>query len=317
MVASSPHHASQFRCTLSKYTILKPRCSSSLEKDGVVMEEIAKNVFIDTQYTGIIPAVLRLRDGLVMVDSPLRSDDQQDWWRRVSHLSEDAKQIMVMLDVHSDRLLSNPSVKFPIVAHENALEIIHNLPSVPRIPEVKTSADSEPYDVAQNLRWAVPDMTYSHDMAIVWDDEPVIVTHQPGGHYAGSWVRYDPAKLIFVGDSVVLNQPPFLEWCDLERWIDELNWLSSESFKGYKIISGRNGLVRQKSILKMIDYLTILKEAVDELFASQEREAVMTEVVPNLLKRLNFDREMTEAYKIRLTRGLKHVIAQREADVSA
>lgn len=272
------------------------------------MEEIAKNIFIEESYPGVVSSVLKLSRGLLTIDGPFRADDRQSWQQRLVNLGGGIGRLMVMLDTHTDRLLGVPMVEMPILAHENALDIISDLPSASRSPEKPSGSDSESYDLPQSTRWGVPDMTYSQQLNIFWDDQPVVVTHQPGGHLAGSWVRYDAEKVIFVGDSVVTDQPPFLAWCNIDRWIDELTWLSSDFFRDYQIISGRNGLVGQNSLFKMIDFLTSVKGVVEELTQLEDLNGGIAQWAPQLLNQFSFDRKMTDHYNSRLVWGMNKLI---------
>lgn len=272
------------------------------------MKEIANNIFIEQGYAGVVSCVLKLNHGLLMVDAPFRADDQHSWRQKMAHLGGGVAQLMVMLDTNTDRLFGMQFSGFPVLAQNNALEIIQNLPINPRIPEMQARSDSEAYDQAQTARWPLPDMTYSTKVSIHWDDHPVVVTHQPGGHRAGSWVRYDSEKVIFVGDSVVIDQPPFLEWCDLDLWIDELTWLGSDHFKDYKIISGRNGVIQQKSVKKMLDHITFIQGTLEELLITDQSVEGVDQVAIQLLRSVSFEREMTQQYKSRLVWGLKQLL---------
>ena len=66
-----------------------------------------------------------------------------------------------------------------------------------------------------NIRWATPDITFSDQLTLYWDQDPVVLTQRSGAHFAGSWLTYDAKKVVFVGDSVIFNQPPFLAWANL------------------------------------------------------------------------------------------------------
>lgn len=280
------------------------------------MEEIANNIFIEQSYPGVVSSVLKLNHGLLMVDGPFRADDYQVWHQKIVNLGGGIGRLLIMLDTQKDRLVRTPLVEIPILAHENALEMIQDTPTISRTSEMKPGIDTELNDLSQNTRWYMPDMTYQSQLNIHWDEQPVVITHQPGGHLAGSWVRYDAERVIFVGDSVVIHQPPFLAYCDLERWIDELTWLCSDPFKSYKIISGRNGLVQQRSILKMIDYLALIQSAVDELKMMENPEDGIANWTPQLLKSLSYDRDMADSYRQRLDWGLTKLLKRHKDGIA-
>jgi glyoxylase-like metal-dependent hydrolase (beta-lactamase superfamily II) len=277
------------------------------------MEEIAHNIFIEKGCPGVVSSVIKLSQGLLIIDAPMRADDRQAWQQTLGDLGGGKRRLMVLLDTHTDRLYGTQMIEYPILAQENALQIIRVLPSTQRASDLQEASDPETYDMPQNVRWAVPDLTYTKQVSIHWDEQPVMVTHQPGAHMAGSWVRYDAGKVIFVGDSVVIKQPPFLGWCDLDRWINELSELCSDTFKGYKIIGGRNGVVQQRSILKMIELLSAVKSFVVDASAEDHPEDRLDQFALKLMREINYDRDLKEHYKNRLVRGLKQLLQRHKA----
>jgi glyoxylase-like metal-dependent hydrolase (beta-lactamase superfamily II) len=52
-------------------------------------------------------------------------------------------------------------------------------------------------------------------MALHWDESPVILEHHPGPTIGAMWVILQQEKVVFVGDLVAKNQPPFLAHADL------------------------------------------------------------------------------------------------------
>lgn len=275
------------------------------------MEEISNNIFIETGFPGVVLGVISLNRGLVMIDMPFRSNDQQTWLKEVEKLGGSKETMMVMLDTHLDRSLGLQTIEFNVLAHNKATEILRDRPLNIRLREIDSGGDWEFFEVPANLRWPVPDMTYSEQMVIHWDDSPVIVTHQPGVHPAASWVRDVAGKLIFIGDGVVLNQPPFIAWSDLELWMGELSGLLTDEYRGYKIISGRQGLIRRSSIEKMLDYLGVIKSTIEEVSASPDRDLVLTEAVSFLLKKRHFNQEKKENYRNRFEWGLNHYLQRK------
>ena len=50
-------------------------------------------------------------------------------------------------------------------------------------------------------------------------------------------------KVIFLGDTLLVNQPPFLASADLDIWIETLELLKGNTYKDYILISSRGGMV--------------------------------------------------------------------------
>lgn len=277
------------------------------------MNEIANNIFLEERSAGIVLGVFRLNDGLLTIDAPLKADDQQSWRHHLAQLDGRGGQLMVMLDTNMDRLLGMHFSTFPALAHETALEIIQNLPSSLRIPEMQVRSDSEAYDQSQGVRWRLPNMTFSKQVSIHWDDRPITMIHQPGAHRAAIWVHDAAEKVVFIGDSVVIDQPPFLECCQLDLWLEELKWLNSDQFQDYKIISGRNGMIEQREAMTMYDFLSIVKAGLEELCELDKPEEDVEAIAASLLGQLSINHALREQYHCRLVWGLRQLLKQHHA----
>jgi len=280
------------------------------------MEEIANNIYSEHCYPGVVLAVLKLKQGLLLVDAPFRSEDQQSWQAKLTELDARGDRLLVMLDTHIDRTLGIRAMETKVLGHENAVDILQKRSTTARGQDNEAGADWEPFNLPANIRWAVPDMSYSDKLSIYWDEEPIVLTHQPGSHLAGSWLWYHSEKVVFIGDSIVLDQPPFLAWSDLDHWLKDLTWLGSESFKGYKIISGRNGVVRPRSIEKMSDILTHLKDTIENLVEEPNPLEEIPKVVPQLLRKYHFDKDQTDLYRNRLIWGVERYIQRHFSNQS-
>ncbi len=268
------------------------------------MEEIAPNIFLEDGFPGVVLSAIKLKNHLLMVDSPFRSEDIRLWRAKLAELGSGLERTLVILDAHIDRTLGLRAMESVVVGHDNTVEIIRERPASARSQDLDAGAECEAYDLPSSIRWALPNMTYTKSMSIYFDEGPVVLKHRPGSNLACSWLQFDAEKLIFVGDSVMINQPPFLAWADLDIWVKEVEELLSVDFRGYKIITSRNGVVRSKSIEKWLQYLTRVKDVVfNEASGSGQVEDLLA-IVPDLLKRLNFTRNLTELYETRLKWGL-------------
>lgn len=281
------------------------------------MEEIANNIYIDRSFPGVVLGVLKLKHGLLMVDTPFRGKDQHSWRAKVNNLGGGVDKLLVMLDTHIDRTLGIHAMEYSVLGHKNAVEILKNRPTTLHAQDIETGADWEPYKLPTSVQWTLPNMTYTDDVYIYWDVEPIKVSHQPGAHWAGSWLIYEAEKVVFVGDSVVLDQPPFLAWSNIDLWLEELAWLGSDSFKGYKIVSGRNGVIRSESIESLMNILSKTKEIVEDLSKKDDLVDEINIAVTDLMDAFDSNQALNDLYKNRLMWGLAHYIQRHYPDTEA
>lgn len=268
------------------------------------MDQISEHVFIEDEFPGVVLGVLNLSHGLVMVDSPFRSQDISAWRGRLANLGGGVDKLLVLLDSHLDRSYGAHLMGANILCHEKNAEIIQMRSNLSHFQEKRTGAEWEVYNIPSETHTLMPDFAYSDKTSIYWNGDPLVVIHHQGAHLAGSWLMYEPEKVVFVGDSVVVNQPPFLAWSDLEYWLDDLYLLQSEAFAEYKIISGRNGLVGQEAIDAMINFLLNVKNEIQGLHYKKKQDEEFHNTVDRLLNLLDFDQIFKERYQQRLQWGM-------------
>ena len=195
-----------------------------------------------------------------------------------------------------------------VLVHQNAIDIISRKPRNPRCQRKGIGADIERFGIPATIEWKVPSLTYTNEVTIHWDNAPLVVSHKPGAHIAGSWLRYDAENVVFVGDSVILDQPPFLAWSDLDCWLKELAYLESDFFKDYQIIAGREGVVNSGSINRLVEFLNRVKIEVKSLLLQENWRDDLNAVVSILMQYFVFDYQLDALYRNRLNWGLKQYI---------
>ena len=79
------------------------------------------------------------------------------------------------------------------------------------------------------------------------------------------WVILPAQKVVFVGDLVAKNQPPFLAHADLPEWLEALELLSSDEYRGFTVVSGRGGSVSSAVIKAQIDLLRRIHERLEKM----------------------------------------------------
>jgi hypothetical protein len=269
------------------------------------MEEIANHTLIESGFPGVILGAIHSDQGLLLVDSPFRTDDQHTWRSILAGMGVGKDRLLVMLDTHIDRTLGLRALETDVIGHENSVAILQDRPTAARSQDIDAGADWEPFDLPANIRWVMPDITYSNTLNIYWDDITFVLEHHDGSHSAGTWLKVEEDSVVFIGDSVVTHQPPFLAYADLTAWIADLDLLLSDEFKGYKVVSSRNGIIRSRSVEKMRDFLVKTQSIVTGFSVSRESMEDLLAEVPGLLKTLSFNKSLTQLYHNRLAWGLE------------
>jgi glyoxylase-like metal-dependent hydrolase (beta-lactamase superfamily II) len=147
-------------------------------------------------------------------------------------------------------------------------------------------------------------------MTLNWEANPILLEHHPGPSAGAIWVILPEEKVVFVGDAVLKNQPPFLANADLPAWQETLALLQSKEYRDYKVISGRSGVVTPAVIKAQAGFLKETLKKIERL-AKRKRTSDPTEnLAQSLLSNIKTPASQQKQYLQRLRYGLQYYFSQ-------
>jgi glyoxylase-like metal-dependent hydrolase (beta-lactamase superfamily II) len=237
------------------------------------MQELVPHVYIENSYPGVTLGAINWPHGILLIDSPFRPEDARSWRSALLNLGGGVDRLLVNLDSHLDRTLGVRAMECTIVGQEKMAEAFRTRPVTFKAQPGETGAAWELYGNLGSVRWAPPEVVFTNRFFIHWDSNPITLEHRPGPNPGAVWVTLPDQKIVFVGDAVVANQPPFLSLANLPVWIDMLKLLSSPEYNQFMIISGRGGIVSQDDVrrqLRLIEHIHQAMEAMANRNAAPE-----------------------------------------------
>jgi glyoxylase-like metal-dependent hydrolase (beta-lactamase superfamily II) len=274
------------------------------------MQQIAQGIYYEDSYIGVTVGALIFSFGSIAIDAPLRAEDVRSWRVTINNYRGGSNRMLISLDAHPDRTLGTRAMECTIVAHQKAAQVFRNRPTIFKGLNIETGAVWETYTDAIGLRWASPDITFTDKMCLYWGGPEIILEQQPGPTPGSIWVHIPDAKTFFVGDALVLNQPPFLAQADLPFWIDSLSSLL-DNYSGYTIVSGRGGLAKPEDIRLMIKFLKDTSTSIENLGAKNAQPEATQDLAFRLASRFPASGKQREFFLTRLRFGLHQYYARR------
>ncbi|HTX91503.1 MAG TPA: MBL fold metallo-hydrolase [Anaerolineales bacterium] len=274
------------------------------------MQSIAKGVYIEDGYPGVTLGAIPLSHGLIQVDAPPSPEDGRAWRAALLNLGSGSERLLVNLDAHPDRTLGARAMDVTIIAHEKTAQVFRSRPNTFKAQGEETGADWESIPGLGNIRWLLPEITFSSQMTIHWSEAPVLLEHHPGPSAGAVWVVLPEVKVVFIGDAVLRNQPPFLAGADLPVWLETLKLLASPAYKGWSVVSGRGGLVNAEMIKNQKDYLEQVFNKVEKLAQKKAAPESIEGLVTPLLNPFKIPASRHQKYAQRLRYGLYHYYAR-------
>jgi len=268
------------------------------------MQEIAPRIYIETGYAGVTLGAINWPHGLILIDSPFRQDDVRTWRATLLNLGGGVDRLLVNLDAHLDRTLGARAMDCTIIGHEKMAQVFRTRPVTFKLQSTDTGSEWEMFNSLGSIRWAPPEITFTNQSQIFWNDEPLTLQYRPGPSTGSIWAVLPEEHIIFLGDAVVPNQPPFLANADLPAWIETLQALLSRDFRNYTLISGRAGMVAYEQVRIQIHFLEKVHTLLEAMGEKHEPVEKTESLVSNLLKSFNVPADRKELYTQRLRWGL-------------
>ena len=268
------------------------------------MQQIERGIYYEDGYLGVTLGGLVFSHGTIMIDAPLRADEARSWRSALLNQRGGSNRLLINLDAHPDRTLGARSMECTIVAHQKTADVFRNRSTIFKGQNIETGSIWENYTDAIGVRWANPDITFTDRMSLHWGGPEVVIEHHPGPSIGATWVLIPETKVVFIGDAVVLEQPPFLANADLIAWLEALELLSN-FYKDYMIISSRGGPVPIEAVRAQIKYLERVNKGLERL-ANKNAQPDSTEgLIASLLTDFSTTSpELNEKFTQRLRYGL-------------
>ena len=252
------------------------------------MQEIAPNVFIDNNSLGLVTGVIRTDAGSVLVDSPSRQDDARSWRSGTAKLVLGEPKFLINLDTNYDRILSAKGTECVIITQANTVTVPRGKAAAAKNQDDGLS-DTETHDQQSSspLRWNPPAIVVEDNLSIHLGGVQIDLEHHAGSNSAGIWVILPQQKVVFVGDSVLVDQAPFLAYANLAIWQEDLQLLSSRNYKGFQIVSSRSGVVSIEQVREMAKLIAFISNLMETLIQNRSDLEGFNLLIPKIMKKIH------------------------------
>lgn len=238
------------------------RCVLSWEEE--MIREIAPNVFVQTEFHGANVGFIVTGEGIVLIDTPMLPDDARRWNEIIRDQTDQPILYIINTDHHRGHIIGNQY--FPtatVVAHEFAWKNMRSYGDSFRTRLFNLYRNRIPEAVEEwkgHLRIIEPEITFT-DRTILYKGDKEIHMVPIGGHTKATTVIYLPeGKLLFAGDAVVTDRPPFLSQGDTKKWLEALTYL--RKLKYDVLIPGHGELTGKEATEQMSEFLRMVRRRV-------------------------------------------------------
>jgi len=229
-----------------------------------MIREIAPNIFVETEYHGANVAFIVTGEGVILIDTPMLPDEARHWRGVIAETTDEEIIYILNTDHHRANVIGNQY--FPtatVIAHEHAWKEMKSYGDSFRTRLINMYRDRIPEAVAEwkeSLEIIKPEITFTSRTMLFKGDKEIHLIPL-GGHTPATTVVYFPReKLLFTGDLVVTNRPPFLSQGNTKQWLQALTYLRKLRYD--ILIPGHGELTGKEATENMSNYLRLVRRKV-------------------------------------------------------
>ncbi|NIM95200.1 MAG: hypothetical protein GTO18_16000 [Anaerolineales bacterium] len=267
------------------------------------MRRIAPGIFLENEFPALNLGMIVTGEHLLLVGTPIRSEDVRSWLNQSSERGFPA--YTVLLDHHPDWLIGARDLTMPIVGHTLTSQAIGSMSDSFKGNVHPIGAETDHLKRVTGISRAIPDLTFSEHMIIRLDGHEIELWHQPGPTVGSSWVVDHEREVIFIGDTVTVDEPPYVGDADVEAWLITLDNLRSSRLRTYRIVSARDGVIDHSDATVMARFIRKVQGRIDRLGDSKDPETEIGKVAEELMKGYSISRARVNMIRLRLRAGLE------------
>jgi cyclase len=271
------------------------------------VQKLAKDLYVESGFTGVTVGALVTADGIVCIDTPTQPADARRWRQKLAQLSNKPILFIVNLDHHRDRVLGNQWFEAPVIAHESTYERVRLLPELFKNGQAEVGTDAELATDLAGVRIVAPQLTFAEKLTLCPGGREFYLTHHPGSAPGAIWAEFPKEEVVFAGDTVTNAVPPLLQDSDIDKWLEALAQLRRSKFPAKVIISGRGALTNKDGLKPMEEFLKAARRKAQGLVRTKKARVEAAAAAESLLDYFTVPTALREHYTRRLRAGMEYL----------
>jgi cyclase len=246
-----------------------------------MLQEIAKNVFVELDYEGANVGCILTEAGAIVIDTPIIPEEAKHWANTVSELTDKILYVF-NTDHHRAHIIGNQFFRAPILAHEAAWKEMANYKDT-FIERTKNLFKKRPEIQKQlnQIKIVKPELCFTGRLVMLKGGRELYFMHLGGHTPATSGLYLPDEKILFSGDLVVVNEHPALGQCNSEEWLSRLRWLRRQKFS--VIVPGHGPLCNVEASEPVSEYIRAMRSKVRSQYKAGRTKAEAAVVISQMI----------------------------------
>src|SRR5215467_1456063 len=226
-------------------------------RPGESMEQLTKNVFIETGLRGSNHGFVTTTDGLVLIDTPHKPSDAM---RLRADLERRGRlRYILNTEPHGDHWTGNAYFDVPVVAHEGVRTRILTTDLPAHVARIASFGPDEP-KLLEGYKPNAPVITFESEMKLHVGNHTFRLVHMPGHTAYQAAVIVEEEGVVFTSDNIFCKVHTWLQEADPDLWLtalESLRGLREDTFvPGHGPVCDKRYLDEQGTFIReWVDYV--------------------------------------------------------------
>lgn len=233
------------------------------------MQQVTKNIFVETAWPGANASCVITTDGLVLVDTPYNPSHAAEWKKTVE--SSGQVKYLINTEPHDDHYAGDFFFKVPVVAHEKTREAMAKA-DVKQMLAVLSQNDPAGVSLIKDYKMNIPAITFSERMNLYLGQCSFQIYYMPGHSLGQIAILVPEERVIFTGDNVCNRIQGFFHEADPYAWLDSLKRIGQLDFDfivpGHGLPCDKNYLKEETEFVQCC--IDKIKEAINKGWSKEE-----------------------------------------------
>ena len=242
------------------------------------MQQLTRNVFVETQIRGCNHGIVTTSDGIVMIDSPHKPSDALKLKAEIARRGGRLRYI-INTEPHGDHWTGNAFLDVPVIAHEGVRTRILETNLEEHVARVASFGPEEP-KLLEGYRPNAPVITFTNGMTLHVGNHTFEMIHMPGHTAYQAAICVKQEGVVFTSDNIFHKCHTWLQEANPDHWLaalDSLRKLDEEVFvPGHGPLCGKEYLDEQGSFIQ--EWKAYVRKAIDQGMTKDEAVASLTDM---------------------------------------
>ena len=186
------------------------------------MIQVTQNVYVETGMMACNLGFLTTKEGIVMIDTPMRPTDAIKWRDDVGKKGE--IRYLINTEEHPDHWQCSYFFPGVLITHQETRDKLAKVPAAEVLKTVK-QIDPAGVPLMKGFQVRLADITFTESLNLYLGDHIIKLFHLPGHSTGGVGVYIPEERVAFTTDIVFNKRKTWLQEADPSQWLESLRKL--------------------------------------------------------------------------------------------